>query len=184
MVGTKWHETRVFLGFLLCFRVILSSLKPAIRPQSRSVDLVGVAGSIPAAPTIFIGVFPFYEVCWAAGPERLPERAPPARAGPSPARHVDRGPATPYFPPPDRRPRAVQGRKSHHEGQELTEVGEAAPPGLPGGAPARPHLRDQQAQPAFQGAPGLNRPEFPSRPETHQDTALAEARFCFVRRPP
>ncbi len=43
-----------------------------------------------------------------------------------------------------------------HEGPQLPQVAQAAPPRLPDRAPPRPDLCDQQDQPPVQGAPGLS----------------------------
>ena len=59
-------------------------------------------------------------------------------------------------------PRSQSGG-STDESSEFAQVREAAPQGVPRGAPPGQGLRDQQGQPALQGAPGLT-PRAVARP--------------------
>jgi len=67
---------------------------------------------------------------------------------------IDRSNASPYCPPPKNNSAQLE---NDHACSELFEDPEIPPQGMPCGAPQRPRLRDQQAEPALQGPPRLEK---------------------------
>ena len=92
-----------------------------------------------------------------------------------------RGPG-PYVPATSPPGRSVGGAFDltigcDHEGAKLAQVSETAGKGLPRGAPPRPPVRDQQAQPAVQGPPRVN-----AAAHSADRGRARRARFCFLGR--